>query len=240
MAIAYTQKLILSGNFLEHYRYENKIFAGYERRNSGIYAPTKGFLRSDFSVSRTRNNLRRLIESNPYLDKFYTFTFAKNKSCISDANAYFSKFIKRVRYCFCKTLEYISVIEFQKRGAVHYHTLLNLPWLKKTQLIQFKDLWGAGRIHAEPIKDAENVGAYVSKYLEKEGYDKRFYSKKKYFVSRNIKRPIVFKNDFQINDFMAECRKSLELKFACRFNSEYAGRVSYYQYYRKQLFAMVK
>ena len=61
---------------------------------------------------------------------FITLTFGDNICDIEQANKYFSLWTKRYTN-FCKKygheLKYLGVPEFQKRGAVHYHLLLNVP-----------------------------------------------------------------------------------------------------------------
>jgi hypothetical protein len=236
MAIAYKQKLIISGNFVERYQYANKIFSGYERgrvRGSGDPTPRK-----DFSVSRAMNNLRRLIESNPQLFRLVTLTFTRNVADVSIANSHFTKFIQRVKYNLYKDFQYISVLEFQDRGAVHYHSVVSHFIKQKT----LKKVWGKGQqVWINKVYNPEGIGAYLSMYLQQDGFDDRFYGKKKYFCSKNINRPVVIKNDFLVDNFMNRNKNFLRLKFACAFNSEYVGKVHYYHYYgNRNLFAIKK
>ena len=236
MVTAYTQKLIISGNSIELYQYSNKIFGGFERKGSfRNFEPTS---RADSSISRTRNNLRRLIESNPTLNKFVSFTFNRDMFDISVANSHFTKFIQRLRYAHYPNLKYISVLEFQKDvdfygnekengGSAHYHSLFDIPFTPHSELLK---IWGNGSVNIKRIYDPEGIPGYVSKYLVKESFDSKYHGKKKIFSSKNISRPIEIKNDFLVDDFIHKNRIFLKPKYICRFNGEYTGEVLYRQF----------
>lgn len=239
MAIAYTQKLIIAGKSIELYQYSNKIFAGFERK--GGFRKSEPTSRADFSISRTRNNLRRLIESNPQLNKFVTFTFSRDMFDISVANSHFTRFIQRLKHALYPKLKYLSVLEFQKDvdyhgkvkengGSVHYHSLFDFPYTPQSEL---REIWGEnnGTAWINRIYDPDGAAGYVSKYLEKESFDPKYHGKKKYFASRNLNRPIEIKNDLLVDEFLLKNEKFLRLKYACNFISEYAGKIRYRQFY---------
>ncbi len=162
---------------------------------------------SEKSIYRTKQNVRRIIFANAwkysnkqeelYTPQFITFTFKENVNDLKEANYLFNKYIKRLNYKLIKELErnvcYISVPEFQKRGAVHYHVIFfNLPLIDTQEEFKtgiFAETWKHGFIKVKHIKEAKGVSAYLTKYLTKDLIDARFSSKKKYFCSRNIKRP---------------------------------------------------
>lgn len=83
------------------------------------------------SLSRSRNTLiEYCCENQDEFKTFITLTFKENITDLSYANREFHKFTSKVSRR-CKKLgfeyKYIGVPEFQKRGAVHYHLLTNLP-----------------------------------------------------------------------------------------------------------------
>jgi hypothetical protein len=181
--IEYNQKLVISGNFLEFYQFQNKIKKDFSLKDSIQRIKNLDYntnwQKSQFSLTRTRRSIRRLINSNPVMSKFLTLTFAENVKNIDFANYEFKKFIQRLKYQYIKSdLKYLSVIEFQKRGAVHYHTISNIPKIKSSTIA---DLWGNGFIKINKIKNCDNVGAYVSKYLTKDSTE-RLFNRKKFFV----------------------------------------------------------
>src|SRR5690625_7282381 len=64
----------------------------------------------------------------------------------------------------------MCVVERQKLGAIHYHVIFyNLPYISFNQLLevwQHKNEQRGLRINA--IKEIDNVGSYVTKYISKE------------------------------------------------------------------------
>ena len=128
---------------------------------------------------------------------------------------------------------YIAIIEFQKRGAVHYHFLCNLPFIDWTEI---KKIWGHGNIDIKRIENVTNLGAYFCKYLNKDMTDKRLFNKKKYFCSKSLERPTeVFENQV-INKLIAMHDLShMEPNFKSSFSGEYTGKVEYRQYKLKEL-----
>jgi len=138
----YHRKIIMSGPFLELYVYEKTLKRDFirkkkpeplpeeleidERIESVLSAKTSPPSKRKDSTNRTRTEMRRLINCNQDFSKFYTLTFADNITDVKFANKHFNKFIMRMEYHYGK-FKYIAVIEFQERGAVHYHFLCNLP-----------------------------------------------------------------------------------------------------------------
>jgi len=180
--------------------------------------------RSKSSLHRTKTEIRRLINSNIHLNKFITLTFAKNITDLKEANYIFNQFIKRMNYEF-KDFEYLAVPEFQKRGAVHYHMLCNLPFMRSKKL---EKKWGQGFIRINKIDDVNNVGAYVSKYLNKETNEINF-RKKKYFRSQGLKKPVeLFES--QAEKFIDKFLVSTDSMFHRTFMSEWLGEINYNAY----------
>ncbi|WP_452176556.1 rolling circle replication-associated protein, partial [Kordiimonas lipolytica] len=61
---------------------------------------------------------------------------------VKESNYNFKKFIQRLNYKMDLKLKYSCVVEFQKRGAVHYHLLAyNLPFIENSKLAE---IWGHG------------------------------------------------------------------------------------------------
>lgn len=175
---------------------------------------------------RSRTNIRRILSCNINQDtKFLTLTFAQNITSLTDANYQFKLFIKRLKYHY-NDFFYLSVPEFQKRGAVHYHIIINLPYLPKKIV---DDLWSLGFTFIEKVSDPTSIPLYLSKYVTKSIQDPRYYKKKKYFVSRNALRPIIDYNIqphdiFDLTQFNKSIDKNIQMKFRNQLN---------YQHYKK-------
>lgn len=166
---------------------------GYKRvdKLSDESEKVKNLLKNKKLVAiRRRNNIRRLALANfTTYDKFITFTFKENIKDIDFANRMFKNFIKRLRYKI-GDFKYISVIQFQERGAVHYHALMDIGYLEKEQL---EKLWGHGYCKINAIDYVDNVGAYIVSYMVKNFDDDRLRGRKAYLLSKNLSRPRVIK-----------------------------------------------
>ena len=173
------------------------------------------------SINRTRTELRRLINSNPQLNKFLTLTFADNVTDIKISNSIFNQFIKRLTYKYSQ-LEYVAVIEFQKRGAIHYHLLCSLPFIHSKLL---EEIWCQGFIKIKRINHIDNLGAYLSKYLGKE-IDERTFGKKKFFRSQKLKQPKEI-TGYKAEQFIDKYLSSAVLIFEKTFYSEWTGEIKY-------------
>lgn len=142
--------------------------------------------------------------NKPYSLKLLTLTFAHNLKDVKIANNYFKEFMKKLnKYVKNKILpsksnkkwlrkkgmsnkainkyinnyegiKYTRVLEFQKRGAVHYHIILyNFPFIPDGN-DAIRDLWQHGwQVQLEQIKSKVTNGAinevmkYLTKYLTK-------------------------------------------------------------------------
>lgn len=192
----YGTKVIQSGKVIEVYEYKNPVKNGYTggkggRKKSSDVATNQEEkeINREKVLNRARRDLRRIVNTNidPY-SKFLTLTFADNVQDISYANNEFKKFIKRFNYYLGYKVAYSGVIEFQKRGAVHYHVIFyNTP--QKLNFDVMTDIWGNGYIKLNVIENVDNVGAYMCKYMTKCEDEEKLRGKKLYFNSRGLKKP---------------------------------------------------
>lgn len=204
--------------------------------------------KSIFSISRTRTNIRRITNANPHLNKFLTLTFAQSMPELSEANILFNTAMKRILRS--KPLfEYISVVEFQKDvdyfgnkkengGSVHYHLLCSIPMPENMSLPDVfawerwfaMKYWKNGFVKIKDVKTITNMGAYFCKYLGKDMIDKRMFGKKKFFCSRNLKKPIEMTGNEAISFFIKYVKPNATPIFEKTFVGEYTGKVEYSAY----------
>ncbi len=251
-------KKVVSGNVTEIYSYENGVRVG-EQMPAGhnVKKDTKEITKEERqardrqnlqrSLSRTIRNLRRSINANvgqwgDYFPKFMTLTFKQNIKDHKTANDEFMKFIQRLNYRVTgqkrAILKYTAVVERQKRGAIHYHVIFyNLPYISFNELLdvwQNKNEQRGLRINA--IKEIDNVGSYVTKYISKEiralkdgKGGKREKDKKIYFQSRGLKKPIEEKiTEDEMKKVMKNLSKADKV-FQSEFENEYCGKIRYTQ-----------
>lgn len=144
--------------------------------------------------------LIRKINNNFTSDSsFLTLTYAENMQDNKRGKADFEEFNRSLRRAARRgsvkmdpNYKYAAVIEYQQRGAIHFHMLINSSWL---DLKGLKKYWKHGLIRNESIKlrnknndkGVDNVGAYVTKYITK------FERKEKYLnlysCSKNLSDP---------------------------------------------------
>lgn len=195
------KKYIITGRIVEIYEYNSYIsgkggYTGIKKGEGNIENKLRNYSNTN---QRRRDNIRRLAccNFNNKYDKFLTLTFADNKTNIQECNIKFKAFIRKLKIKYNKKLKYLAVIEFQKRGAVHYHCLLNIPYITQNVL---QELWGNGFVYINAINHVDNIGAYILKYITKDNNDLRLMGQKAYLTSRNLIKPCEFVNH-NIKDF---------------------------------------
>lgn len=230
---SYNKRVVISGNQIEIYNYDNAVLYGYKDKKKEVKGRRSVASGEDKEINRdkvfkrARTDLRRLINSNVEEDsKFLTLTFKDNITDLDFANKEFKKFIMRLNYNFKIKTKYSCVIEFQKRGAIHYHVILyNLTG--KIDLKKLTSLWGHGFIKLNKIKGVDNVGAYICKYMTKTD-DKRLEGRKMYFNSRNLNKPTEIKDIETVNALVGSLQNQCP-KYENIFSNEY-NTISYSQY----------
>ncbi|MDN5303589.1 MAG: hypothetical protein PWP46_468 [Fusobacteriaceae bacterium] len=143
------------------------------------------------SLKRSKERIVNLINANINNNvKFLTLTFRDNITDVKQSNKEFTNFIKRFNYylkikkSYNEKLKYISVLETQKRGAIHYHILLfDCPFVSFEELM---NIWGLGSVYIECLlrnnkivkinssnndfefnnQRIDNVGAYITKTVD--------------------------------------------------------------------------
>jgi len=134
------------------------------------------------SLRQTFKKLSYLINNN-FIGKsnelHITLTYAENMTDSKKLYTDFDKFIKRLRYNYQNdsSIDYLSVVEPQERGAWHCHVLMRFNDLEKIYIpnkfdkqnrpidAPLFDIWGHGFVKIKSLKDVDNIGAYLSAYL---------------------------------------------------------------------------
>lgn len=242
-------KLIKSGPILEYYSYDlpaqnhSSVSSVFRERWKEEFPNEKKDVDNN-CFYRSKRNARRIIYCNawqwfkkdgcPYPPFFLTLTFEENMQDIKKANRIFSKFIQRFNYMLIGEkkayLQYLGVLEFQKRGAIHYHIMLfNLPYIKNKVYTTIRELWNKEwRVELKKIESTEVLISYLTKYMTKEYEDERLAKKKRYFTSRKILRPEILRDIYAV--LSLTCK--LENRLVCEreWETEYVGRMEYKRY----------
>ena len=170
------------------------------------------------SAHRSRKALYDICRCNDF-QYFVTWTFDKEKIDRLDDNKVKRKFTQFQNYLRKKfpQMYYVAVPEYHKDGGLHFHLLIGGVTMeelkavparyekrrgrhKKGDLI-FKhghqifnvERWKLGYSTLSVIANGEASKHYICKYISKQHYDDRFFGKRRYYVSNNIKRPIIEK-----------------------------------------------
>lgn len=232
---SYGLKIIQSGNVVEVYDYKEMVYEGYQdtkKKSKGRQAvATKDDkeINRDKVLKRARKTVRGIINSNVRkYSKFLTLTFADNVQDLPSANYEFKKFIQRWSYELGYKVQYTAVVEFQDRGAIHFHVMVyNVN--DKIDVNQLSKIWGQGFIKINAIKGVDNVGAYICKYMTKCEDEKKLRGKKMYFNSRGLNKPIEIKDPVLAKAFAEGLEKTGVPKYANVFRNEF-NTVIYKQY----------
>lgn len=185
-------KVIISGSVVEVYEYEDGSLYDYERKGRNTREmPEEWAGKRDDNLRRSRQMLRRLIWCNmKHYSKFLTLTYAENMQDINVFRSDWHRFIQNLRRKGIK-LEYLYVLEYQERGAIHAHVVIFNN--EKLPLEAITNAWGKGFVKLNRIRDIKNLGAYVCKYLTKETV--AAYGSHSYYCSIGLERPREIKID---------------------------------------------
>ena len=236
MAYPYNFKVVVSGKHVEVYKYKKQVWREFESNKEDKPQKEPKQLnafeqmeimkqKQQYSINRTRTEIRRLINSNPQLTKFMTLTFAKNITDLKEANYIFNQFIKRMNYKY-PDFKYLAIPEFQQRGAVHYHLLCEMPFIHYREITE---IWRQGNIDIKKLNNVDNIGAYVCKYLSKDMFDERTFGKKKFFRSQSLSESIELLGYWAMI-FVEKLCSALKPVFEKTFESEWVGEVEYKAY----------
>lgn len=225
----YNRRMIVAGNVIEIYEYEKPICKGFAKKrvgrgNSMHTSQEIKQLNRGKTAQRARATVRRTANANPQLNKFLTLTYAENMTDLTIARKDFDKFVKRVKTRF-KNFQFIVVIEFQARGAVHFHLLCNLPFVDVNELAS---VWGHGFVKINSIDNVDNVGAYITKYMTKENADNRLIGRKCYSMSKDLNKADTYTKEEEIEEVL-ENLENVKRTHTVEFESEYYGVVTYTQ-----------
>lgn len=236
-----SERLIVSGHYVERYQYSYPITKREIRMRVGrsvVADDVRRLENRERVLARARTSVWRLVDCNPDLNKFFTLTFAENVTDFEIANECFRKYIMRLKYNYKSDLKYLVVPEFQKRGAIHFHVLCNLQYVPVAQLAE---LWGFGFCRINRIDNVTNVGLYVSKYIQKQFDDDRLHTKKCYWGSRNLRRPVVIDTPEVVDLLLSDC-ESQNAYFGKKvvYQTGMFGAVLYQKIYCKEVIPILE
>lgn len=241
-------KAVVSGNVIEIYNYTEGYLQGYEDKikksgRKADYISEDHEENRDKTLQRARTNLKRIINSNVnaygnYLTpKFLTLTFKENLQDLDIAHNRFKKFIQRLNYFLYgdkkARLKYSAVVEFQDRGAIHYHMVLyNMKYVPASKLNEIWTHGYEGNINIKKIHKVDDIGSYLCKYMTKENENPILLGRKCYFNSRGLKTPTIITDKKRV-EALLQALPLKHLKYRSQFENEYTGVTNYYHFNTK-------
>ncbi len=167
--------------------------------NSSIEKEKKELYREQ-ARNRAGQSVSHLIYENS-LTKMWTLTYEKEITDRKQALDDFKKFVMRLSYNLQKKIDYVAVIEVQKKrqektgkAVLHFHMAMRNFYIEKEY---FQQLWGHGNVRFSTFADGRRipnskqaVATYMSKYLKKDMIDNpKLAGQKMYLNSQGLKRP---------------------------------------------------
>ena len=150
------------------------------------------------TLSRARSAVRRLVLSLPG-KAFLTLTYADNQTDYKAAKADLQAFVRRCRHKYGK-FPHVAVAETQKRGAWHWHIVLDgfYPYQ------EIRELWTHGFIDIRKVSNPRKAANYIGKYLTKTFKTKWPAREPRYLRSRNIEvntKQLSFKSTAEAKEY---------------------------------------
>jgi len=232
-------KLVISGDTFELYEYEKPYFynmPSIKKNENLLENKSKSEERTRFSIKRSRDKIRRLVNANVtawgnHRTKFITYTFKDNITDLKEARMYWAIYIRRVKYRY-PNIKYLGVAEIQKQRyekygvkVWHFHVIFfNYPFVYglKDQTAQ---LWSKGFVKVIATGHVQNYGAYVSKYLRKDLYEKELIGEKSFFVSTGLIQPKRYRKTKNVDNFFQT--NETHVQFIDKYTSYTLGKVTY-------------
>lgn len=175
MISQYSQKTVISGDYIETFSYSSPITRGRPRANSSDVR--RSTTRRPGNITRAKRMLLRLTHANANKGiKFVTLTYEDNVTDRAQAVNDCGRFVRRMRAMFPR-VEYVYTLERQKRGAWHAHFLIfGLPFVHFNVIASW---WKQGMIDIAAVRNPSHAAFYLAKYITKDtdiGSEVKLYS----------------------------------------------------------------
>jgi hypothetical protein len=191
-------KTKVSGSYVEHMRFHKPYLYGYKKPSvcqNRLWGGNLDGRRHD-NVYRTKQNIIHKTMGNSDLKIppiLLTLTYENNEINRSKALKDWAKFIRNLRII-CPTVSYLHVIEYQERGAIHFHAILfNVPIIFKWKIIGiWQDQLNHGFAFVKKTNGSLHVARYLTKYITKgdlSDINQRYFSS-----SHGLDKTLIYRN----------------------------------------------
>ncbi|WP_425475034.1 rolling circle replication-associated protein, partial [Candidatus Kurthia intestinigallinarum] len=117
-----------------------------------------------------------------------------------------------------------DVIEFQERGAIHYHMIVNLDI---TQGV-LEEKWGLGKAEVKDIYDISKITGYMVKYMNKASADERLLGEKIYHCSKGLEKPLELVGDEAMEFLRGKFKNGADPTFRSHYKNKFTGTPIFY------------
>ena len=160
------------------------------------------------NYKRQEKKLTRLINTNFKENDYHVVLNYKKEerpATIEDMKNDMRQFLKSLRGV-CKKndidLKYIYVAERGKKGALHFHMVIN-----KIDPGILTSIWKKGRVNIHMLDNTgqyKDLAAYLLKFTKEHKQEAKKLSGKAWSSSRNLKKPLIIKKIINKHDFFKE------------------------------------
>lgn len=142
------------------------------------------------NLQRVKRNCRRLAFANDLGQVHMVLTYKENMQDVDKADLDFKEFMKALHKIY-PHVKYLATREFQQRGSIHYHVLLN----QRLDVKKVQKLWKQGFVFLKAHSNKMKAVMYVLKYISKEVGEnvlttKNGHTKKAYLSSKGLKKQV--------------------------------------------------
>lgn len=163
--LLYTTSVLSPGNFIT--KLSDTEYMVNNTREVRQFHPSANNYKDVNLLKRSLVKLRDiLMENTLHCNRCVgiTLTYADTMRDFEKDNRHFNKFIEKMRRVY-GPLEYIVVVQLQKRGVIHFHCVLIFP--DKAPFIDNEIVskkWGHGFTKTEAIQSNKQIANYLSSY----------------------------------------------------------------------------
>jgi len=201
------KKIIKYGDTIEIYTYEKEItpkqtkrhLSSIQKKRARERRLSKSYVRSDFSIKRSRTAFFRFVHHNNINAKsihFLTLTIADDyeyRECLRFLARFWEKIKNNYGSLENTPVSYIGVPELTKKGRYHFHLLVyNLPTdtaSRERETRNIQRFWGKGYINIDFASyTTKGLAGYMAKYMAKHLGATGNGNKRAYLCSRNVEK----------------------------------------------------
>lgn len=224
----YIHETVIAGKVIEISKYYSHRYKCKNAIRSKVMENTKE-AQERINYKRQEKKLTRLINTNFKENDYHVvlnYRKEERPATIEEMKNDMKVFLKGLRKeCKKKDIElkYIYVAERGKRGALHYHMIIN-----NIDPCILTSIWKKGRVNIHLLDNTgqyKDLAAYLLKFTKENKQEAKKLSGRAWNPSRNLKKPIIIKKIINKHDFFKD-KVSIPKKFGNCYlekNSIYSG-----------------